>query len=405
MPPKKGKAAAAKGKKAAKPAQAEPVEDAPAETNGAEAVAEEQTEATETAKPEENSKPEDGTDDKAATGVEQDGATAPAEEESKPEEPKVEDAQEEAPAENTEETPVEDAPDKENEKPKPATKSKKRKAEDTQAGESAKASRRSTRGTGKAQPSQQQLLNFLLSNEAADMCRPEDEAKDLEGKGDDYKTYSSTALSPFEELLCAIVLSRPISHRLGLRTIRTILNSPYGFNSPKAIQGFTPEQRHQAMFDARTQHKEKTASQIGMVADVIANEFGKNAEDTSLEKVRTTAKKDWDEERTLLQSHIKGLGKTGLDIFFRRVQWAWPEAFPFFDERTARGIDKLGLPKNPDALVKVLNENWSKLNTSILPKGDKESLKRRAFVIICERATAADLEGNSEALIEAAATA
>jgi len=407
MPPKKGKAAAARGKKAAKPAQAEPVEDTPAETNGAEAVADEQTEATEPAKPEEGTKSENGAEPEAAAEAEQDGATAPAEEESKPEEHKVEDAQEEVLAESTEEAPVEDedadAPEKENKKP--ATKSKKRKAEATQATESAKASRRSTRGTGKAQPSQQQLLNFLLSNEAADMCRPEDEAKDLEGKGDDYKTYSSTALSPFEELLCAVVLSRPISHRLGLRTIRTILNSPYGFNSPKAIQGFTPEQRHQAMEDARTQHKEKTASQIGMIADVIADEFGKTADDTSLEKVRTMAKKDWDEERTLLQSHIKGLGKTGLDIFFRRVQWAWPEAFPFVDERTARGIEKLGLPKNPDALVKILNDNWSKLNTSILPKGDKESLKRRAFVIICERATAADLEGNSDALIEAAATA
>lgn len=405
MPPKKGNAAAAKGKKAAKPAQTEPVEDAPTETNGAEAVAEEQAEATKTGKSEEDSKPENRTAGEAVGEVEQDGATAAAAEESKPDEPKVEDAQEEAPANKTEEGTEEDAPDKENEKPKSATKSKKRKAEDTAGTESAKASRRSTRGTGKAQPSQQQLLNFLLSNEAADMCRPEDEAKDLEGKGNDYKTYSSTALSPFEELLCAIVLSRPISHRLGLRTIRTILNSPYGFTSPKAIQGFTPEQRHQAMFDARTQHKEKTASQIGMVADVIASEFGKNAEDTSLEKVRTTAKKDWDEERTLLQSHIKGLGKTGLDIFFRRVQWAWPEAFPFVDERTARGIEKLGLPKNPDALVKVLNDNWSKLNTSNLPKGDRESLKRRAFVIICERATAADLEGNSDALIEAAATA
>jgi len=409
MPPKKSKAAASKGKKAGKPAQAEPVEqvEAPAETNGTESVAEEQAEAEKDVQSEGESKPENGADVEAAAEVKQDDATAPATELAKAEESNAEDAQAGDMAETADEVQpeqeaVEEAPA--NDTKKPATKSKKRKADDTLATDSAKASRRSTRGTGKAQPSHQQLLNFLLSNEAADMCRPEDEAKDMEGKGKDYKTYSSTGLSPFEELLCAIVLSRPISHRLGLRTIRTILNSPYSFNSPKAIKGFTPEQRHQAMFDARTQHKEKTASQIGMVADVITDEFGKNDEDTSLEKVRTMAKKDWDEERTLLQSHIKGLGKTGLDIFFRRVQWAWQEAFPFVDERTARGIEKLGLPKNPDDLVKVLNDNWSKLDTGILPKGDKESLKRRAFVIICERATAADLEGNSEALIEAAAT-
>jgi len=31
-------------------------------------------------------------------------------------------------------------------------------------------------------------------------------------------------------------------------------------------------------------------------------------------------------------------------------------------------------------------------------------LKRRAFVVVCERATGADLEGKSEALLEAAAS-
>ena len=287
----------------------------------------------------------------------------------------------------------------------PASQSKKRKADDTTK-EPSKASRQSSRNAPKAQPSHQQMLNYLLSSAAADMCRPEDEIKDIESRGKDLRTYSHTALTPFEELLCAIVLSRPISHRLGLRTIRTILNAPYGFTSPKAIKSFTPEQRHQAMFDARTQHKDKTASQIGLVADVVASQFGKDDADTSLDKMRELAHKDWDEERDLLQRSVKGLGKTGLDIFFRRVQWAWPEAFPFVDERTARGIEKLGLPKNPDELYALLSEHWGKLDTSGIPKGaDKESAKRRAFVIVCERATGGDLEGKSEAVVEAAAAA
>lgn len=284
---------------------------------------------------------------------------------------------------------------------KPST-SKKRKADGKEDKQPTKASRRSVRGA-KAEPSQLNLLNFLLSDKAADLCRPEDEIKELEQKKD-LRTYSSTALSPFEELLCAIVLSRPISHRLGLRSIRTILNAPYNLTSPKAIKDIGPEKVHQAMLDARTQHKEKTASVIGLIADVVGERFGKNDSDTSLDKLRDEAGKDWDSERDLLQQSIKGLGKTGLDIFYRRVQWLWPEAYPFVDERTARGLEKLGLPKHPEKLVECLNEHWDKLDTSGLVNADKEAKKRRAFVVVCERASGSELEGKSELLLETAAS-
>ena len=158
------------------------------------------------------------------------------------------------------------------------------------------------------------------------------------------------------------------------------------------------------MFDAHTQHKDKTATQLGMLADSVIEHFASDENDTSLEKARKDGKQDWDTERDLLQTNIKGLGKTGLDIFFRRVQWLWPEAYPFVDERTARGVEKLGLPKSAEGLAKVIDSNWDKLDTSKLPKGSKDQAKRRAFVIVCERATSADLEGKAEALLEAATT-
>ncbi|KAG9712046.1 hypothetical protein KCU73_g16990, partial [Aureobasidium melanogenum] len=203
--------------------------------------------------------------------------------------------------------------------------------------------RRSGRGAQKAAPTTEQLLNYLLSPASTELCRPDDESSVVESQGADFKTYSSSALSAFEELICAVVLSRPIGHKLGLRTIRTILNAPYSFNTPSAIISAGKERRHQALNDAKTQHKDKTAEQIGLVADVVAHKFSKNDTDTSLDKVREQASKGWDMERDLLQENIKGLGKTGLDIFFRRVQWLWPEAYPFVDEKSSRGIEKLGL--------------------------------------------------------------
>ncbi|KAG9517578.1 hypothetical protein KCU93_g8715, partial [Aureobasidium melanogenum] len=402
MPPKKGKAAP-KGK-AKKEPQAEPA------TNGA-------AESTETAAPVEE-----------APAVEEPKTEEPAVEETKTEQPASE------PATTTEEPkadePAADAPsdaqpavDTEPTTATEETDSKKRKeATETAATETnpeekkpskkrkvdipppREGERRSGRGAQKAAPTTEQLLNYLLSPASTELCRPDDESSVVESQGAGFKTYSSSALSAFEELICAVVLSRPIGHKLGLRTIRTILNAPYSFNTPSAIISAGKERRHQALNDAKTQHKDKTAEQIGLVADVVAHKFSKNDTDTSLDKVREQASKGWDMERDLLQENIKGLGKTGLDIFFRRVQWLWPEAYPFVDEKSSRGIEKLGLPKHPDELAKVLDRYWAKLDTSNLEKGDKEMQKRRAFVVICERATSADLEGKSDAILEAAAS-
>ncbi|KAI7601556.1 hypothetical protein KC319_g22456 [Hortaea werneckii] len=222
----------------------------------------------------------------------------------------------------------------------------------------------------------------------------------------DIRTYSTSVLTPFEELTCAVILSRPISHRLGLRTIRTILNPPYNFTSAKAVQDAGSEKHIQAVWDARTQHKEKTAGEIGMIADVVLEKFTAEGdkEGTRLEKVRTECNKDIEKERELLKSNIKGLGRTGLDIFFRRVQWQWDAGYPFVDGKSAQSLYKLGLPDEGEELHKLIEQHWEKLETKQLAGEDERAKKRRAFVIVLERATGADLEGKSEAVVEAAAT-
>lgn len=296
--------------------------------------------------------------------------------------------------------------DTKNSAPKEASGRKKRKADDED-GESnpAKAPRRSGRGAPKAQPSEQQVLKYLLSPDALEHCRPEEEQDDLEAWGRDTRPYAAAAggLSPFEELLCAVVLSRPVSHRLGLRTIRTILNAPYSYTTPRAAASASPEDRRQAMWDARTQHKDKTAEQVGLLGEAVTELSAGDGDDASLEKVREQAGHDWDGEREILRKRIKGLGRTGLDIFFRRVQWLWPEAFPFADKRTARAVEKLGLPRQPEDLVEVIEKHWGKLGRGMSPESDKAQAKRRVFVVVCDRAISADLEGKIDALLEAAA--
>lgn len=250
----------------------------------------------------------------------------------------------------------------------------------------------------KSDASPEQILKFLLSDAAVDMCRPKDELEDLEKRGKDIKTYAQL-LSPFEELVCAVVLSRPISHRLGLRTIRTILNPPWEFTDAESIKAAGAEKIYKSLDDARTQHRGKTTGEIEAIAEAVR----KNNWHNDLEKLRKQAKNKVDKERDVLQSSIKGLGKTGLNIFYRRIQWLWEEAYPFIDARTQDSLEKLGMPKEPNEVVELIDKNWQDLEVDVSGDFKDEEKKRRAFVLLLERSVGADLEKKSEDILTAAA--
>ncbi|KAF7191294.1 hypothetical protein HII31_07317 [Pseudocercospora fuligena] len=240
------------------------------------------------------------------------------------------------------------------------------------------------------------LLNYLLSKECDELLRPDDEAEDVQKRGN-IKTYSSSTLSVFEELICAVILSRPISHRLGQRTIRTILNDPYNFNTAKAIKDAGTDKTHKAMWDARTQHKEKTASQLSAVADLVL-------ENENVSKVLSDKDVDPDEALEMLKKEIKGFGETSSKILLRRVQWIWSKAFPFVDNVSWKGLKALGLPEEAEPLNKFLGEHWKSLDTKHLKvDGGEEAKKRRAFVVLVERATSCELENKTNELLAAAA--
>lgn len=159
----------------------------------------------------------------------------------------------------------------------------KRKSKSKSKEEPSKAPRRSARGAPPVAPVK--MLQFLLSSASTELCRPKDEIEDIRNRGD-IKTYSASTFSPFEELVCAVVLSRPISHALGLRTIRTIFNDPFNFNTPKAIIAAGAEGRYKAVNTAKTQHRQKTAEELGLLADLANGTIGDGEDDVGLEKVR-----------------------------------------------------------------------------------------------------------------------
>ncbi|KAL9112791.1 MAG: hypothetical protein Q9187_007726, partial [Circinaria calcarea] len=259
-----------------------------------------------------------------------------------------------------------------------------------------KVPRRSARGGPQNPNDPLKTLQFLLSPAALDYCRRKDEISDLESRGTDILTYSSSILTPFEELACAVILSRPISYALGLRSIRTLFNAPYNLTTPKALRDAGAEGRRKALDDAKTQHRQKTADELGGLADVVIERIGDGDEDVGLERVRKEAGEDVKKEREILKKNIKGLGNTGLDIFFRRIQSRWKEAYPFVDLRTSGALGKLRLPSDAEKLREVLDEKWKDLDKEDIAGDNGEEKRRTAFIQILERAVGADLEGSTD---------
>ena len=203
-------------------------------------------------------------------------------------------------------------------------------------------------------------------------------------------------MSPYEELLSAVILSRTGSHELGLETIRTVLNPPYGFRSPVAIKIAGPQKVLQAVSQA--QHKEKSQEEIEFLAEAIFNNNWHN----DLVKLRRQAKGGAESEREVLRRSIKGLGKNGLDIFYRRIQWLWKETFPYVDSRTQASLEKLGLPKRPEGLIRMIETRWDELRLKDQRGNSSEEKKRRAFVFLLERAVSADQEAKIDEVLAGA---
>ncbi|KAF2030558.1 hypothetical protein EK21DRAFT_100421 [Setomelanomma holmii] len=231
-----------------------------------------------------------------------------------------------------------------------------------------------------------QVLKFLLSDAALPLYTPHDSNPNTSQSNDNHDiTYSSSLLAPFEELLCAVILSRPISRRLGLRTIRTILNTPYSFRDPVAIKTVGHERIREALDVARTQHNDKTADEVEGLVEILM----KNDWHNDLSQLRAQCKSNAESEREVLRRSIKGLRKTGLDIFYRRVQWQWEEAYPFVDQRTQDALEKFGLPRRAEGIVKMIGVRW-------------EELEEKGVCGAAERAIGADLEKKVDEVLDEA---
>ena len=179
-------------------------------------------------------------------------------------------------------------------RPKSSAAPSKRKAEAPSASAPSKAARRSSRTIPTTARSAVDILKLLLSPDSLALTRPKDEASSLSENDAKVRTYSESEFTAFEELMSAVILSRPISHVLGVRSIRTVLNPPYEFSTPEKLKEAGVEGVRKALDVAKTQHRQKTAEELVGLAEAVMGAIAKGKGSWE-EAVRGKSKEDFDE--------------------------------------------------------------------------------------------------------------
>lgn len=346
--------------------------------------------------------------------------------EEKPEEKQDEEMKDAPPAEEEkEETPAEEEKAQAGQKRKsPPTSASKEKPPKKEPRQGSRASgRQAGGGTGKDATSKQ-ILNFLLSKDALPYCFPSDELEAAQS-GKFKKCYSLTPPSlftPYEHLVTAHLLSKPLSHNLGMRSIRTLLNDPYSFSTPGKMRAAGEDKIWHALEDAKTQHRQKTAAQLYELAVQYSDPNSKDdkgdAGDSDEMLELATEANEGGSRATVdyIKGSVKGMGETGAQIFCRRVQACegWGEAiWPYADPRSIDALRECGV-KVADAedLQEMIERDvdFDKVGEMGLieeKKGvdDKDYEVQTAveFVTVLERAIGASLEGKISELKRAAA--
>ncbi|MFD5268412.1 endonuclease [Streptomyces sp. NPDC058335] len=152
-----------------------------------------------------------------------------------------------------------------------------------------------------------------------------------------------------QPLYRTLVLAHLLSARIRASTAVAATRALYdaGMRDPRSMAEATWQQRVDALGrGGYRRYDERTAAQLGEAAELLIERWG-----SDLRRLREEADGDVSRLRRLLQE-VTGIGPTGADIFLREVQSVWPEAAPYIDAKALDGARRLGLPDEPDQLVK-----------------------------------------------------
>jgi hypothetical protein len=123
-------------------------------------------------------------------------------------------------------------------------------------------------------------------------------------------------------------------------------------------------------------YDESSARYIGELTSLLLERYGGD-----LRNLREAAEHKPSRERDLLKE-FKGVGDVGADIYFREVQLAWDELYPFADRKSLDAARKLGLGSNARALSHLVERrDFPRLLAGLVRMelaGEMENVGRKA---------------------------
>lgn len=148
-------------------------------------------------------------------------------------------------------------------------------------------------------------------------------------------------------LITSALFSTRISHTIAHQSARILFAR--GWTTPERMAASTWEQRVRALDEGGyVRYDERTATMLGQTAQILIDSY-----QGDLRNLREAARTDPVRERNLLDQ-FPGIGEVAVNIFFREVQLAWPELFPFADERTLASAARVKLPAHAAQLAALV---------------------------------------------------
>lgn len=181
--------------------------------------------------------------------------------------------------------------------------------------------------------------------------------------------------SPLFRWLCASILfSARIGAAQAVEAAAALVKA--GWTTPEKLRDATWEERVDVLNkNGYARYDESTSRMLGETAEHLIETY-----DGDLRNLREEAGQDPARMRTALKT-FKGLGDVGVDIFFREVQTAWDELYPFADKKSLDAARELGLPHTAHGLAKHIGKpDYPRLVTSLVRASLDKSIEeiRRA---------------------------
>ena len=148
-------------------------------------------------------------------------------------------------------------------------------------------------------------------------------------------------------LVLSLLLSARISADIAVAAARELFRA--GYRTPARMREASWQKRVDALGRGRyRRYDERTATMLGELAQSVLEDHGGDLR-------RLHDGSDGSDDLELSLQRFKGIGPAGSAIFCREVQGVWPDVAPYVDPLAADGAERLGLPRSPDRLARLVS--------------------------------------------------